>query len=273
MDISRHVIAVPFHDGLLEVDRGQGPGALLAAAGISAAETIASPDPAAPEAARIFTVARSLADRVRGVRAGGRFPLVLAGDCNSSLGTVAGCGTDGLGVVWFDAHPDFDTPDDSPSGSLDAMALALLVGRGWDTLRGTVPGLTPINEENIVLLGVREFEPGQRERLARSQVHVLHGGAWPDARASEVLDDLEEHVARVYLHIDLDALDSSEGIANRYSAPGGLSADQLLQTIALVADRFEVAAAAVTAYDPAADTDGRMAGAATRVLASLAARR
>jgi arginase len=265
------VIAVPFHDGLAEFDRGRGPGALLAAAGIDAAESIAAPDPDAPEAARVFTVACRLAERVRIACDEGAFPLVLAGDCNSCLGTVAGCKADGLGAVWLDAHADFDTPADSASGSLDAMGLAMLTGQGWDALRATVPGLAPIDVRDVALLGVRDLEPAQRERLARSRLRVVRGGPWADARLGEELDDLRRRVGRVYLHVDLDVLDPSEGIANSYSAAGGLSVPQLLDTIALVADRFEVAAAAITAYEPAADADGRMARTATRVLSALMA--
>lgn len=73
-------------------------------------ETVDPVDPAAPEAARIFELARGLSRRVHAALAEGAFPLVLAGDCNSCLGTVAGCGAQDLGVAWFDAHADFDTP-------------------------------------------------------------------------------------------------------------------------------------------------------------------
>jgi arginase len=262
------VIAVPFHDGRLEFDRGRGPGELLAAAGIEDAETIPPPDPVAPEAARVFAIAAELAGRVRAARAAGAAPVVVAGDCDSCLGTVGGCGTEGLGVVWFDAHADFDTPHDSLSGSLDAMGLAVLTGHGWDALRATVPGLAPIDEEDVVLLAVRDLEPYQRERLARSRLRVVGGGAAEpfEGRVEPALDGLRERVSRVYLHVDLDALDPGEGIANRYAAPGGLTLDQLLWGISLVADRFEIAAAAITAYEPAADADGRMLRAATRVL-------
>ena len=190
MPAATRLIAVPFHDGLLDVDRGRGPGALLAAAGLTAADVVVAPDPAAPEAARVFAVAARLARLVRSARAAGARPVVLAGDCNSCVGTVAGCADGALGAVWLDAHPDFDTPEDSPSGSLDAMALALLTGRGWGGLRATVPGLAPIGEEQVVLLGVRDFEPGQSERLARSRVRVVAGDAWSEARADEALDDL-----------------------------------------------------------------------------------
>jgi arginase len=274
------LIASPYHDGLEGVDRGAGPARLVDtayASGVVTAfehrfsvEILGPVDPAVPEAARVFELSRRLADRVRAAIAGDAFPLVLAGDCNSCLGTVAGCGIDRLGVVWFDAHADFDTPEDSRSGSLDGMGLAMLTGRGWQALLKTIPGLAPIDERQIVLAAVRDFDPAQRDRLQRSRIGVLEGERFSEADLRATLDDLRERARRLYLHIDLDALDPSEGTANQYSAPGGLSTAQLVAGIADVFDRFDVVSASITAYNPDSDIDGRMATAAMRVLAALA---
>jgi arginase len=106
--------------------------------------------------------------------------------------------------------------------------------------------------------------------VVRSEIAALPAGAYSAAGLAAALDDLRGRVGRVYLHVDLDALDPAEGIANRYAAPGGLSAGQVRAALAAVGDRFEVAAAAVTAYEPAADADGRMAATAVRIIAALA---
>jgi arginase len=276
------LIASPYHDGLESVDRGRGPTRLLDVARASGAlaalerpvsvEIVGPVDPASPEAARVFALTRRLAERVRSAVAAGAFPVVLAGDCNSCLGTVAGCGTDGLGVVWFDAHADFDSPEDSLSGSLDGMGLAMLTGRGWRALRETVPGLAPIDEDHVVLAAVRDLEPAERDRLRGSHIRSLEGSDFSQADFRVALDNLHDRAGRVYLHIDLDSLDPSEGTANQYSAPGGLTCVQLLAGVADVFDRFDVAAASITAYNPDSDTDGRMAATATRLLAAVAER-
>jgi arginase len=275
------LIASPYHDGLESVDRGRGPTRLLDAARASGALAalerpvsveIAGPvDPASPEVARVFALSRLLAERVQSAIADGAFPVVLAGDCNTCLGTVAGCGTDGLGVVWFDAHADFDSPEDSRSGSLDGIGLALLTGRGWQALRETVPGLAPIDEDHVVLAAVRDLDPSQRDRLRGSRIRSLEGNKFSEADFRVALDDLHDRAGRVYLHIDLDSLDPSEGTANQYSAPGGMSYEQLLAGVADVFDRFDVVAASITAYNPDSDTNGRMATTATRLLAAVAA--
>lgn len=258
------LIACPFHDGLTDVGRGRGPAAILAAAGLDA-ERVGPPEPGLPEAARVFAVARDLAERVRAAHRDGELPVVLAGDCNSCLGTVAGCGTAELGVVWLDAHADVDEPVDSASGSLDAMGLALMTGRGWDALRATVPGLEAVDEARVVLAGARDLEPGQRARVERGRIRLARRSA--DLGAA--LDALRADVPRAYLHLDLDVLDPGEGIANAYAAPDGWAVDELLGAVAATRERFDVVAVALTAYDPGGDRDGRIARAAAAVLEAL----
>jgi arginase len=276
------LISWPFHNGLPGISMGAGAARLAHDAelrrGLDGSgwevvdeeiEPVATSD---AEITRVMELVRRLSARVASAVDAGAFPLVLAGNCNSSLGTVAGAGATDLGVVWFDAHADFDTPEDSTSGSLDAMGLALLTGRGWGALRETVPGLSAIDDEHVVLVAVRDLEPGQRDRLRSSRIHCLEGNGFSEADLDVSLDVLRSRVGRVYLHIDLDSLDPSEGNANQYAAPQGLSCGRLLAAVTAVFDRFTVAAAAITAYNPDADGDGRMAVTATRVLAAVAER-
>jgi arginase len=233
-------------------------------------ERIEAPDPGDPEVVRVVEGDRRLGGAVRRAVEDRAFPLVLAGNCNSCLGTVAGLDPAGapVGVVWFDAHPDFDTPDRS-LGFFDGMSLAILTGSGWELLRSTIPGFAPVAEREVLLVGVRDFEPHQRAPLEASALRVLAGSSFAPAELAAALDDLRRRVPRVYLHIDLDALDPSEGRANRFAAEGGLSLRQLEGAIDLVVTRFEVAAAAITAYDPEVDEDGHMVKSARRVLGAL----
>ena len=222
-----------------------------------------------PEIARVMELVRRLAARVRLAVDEGAFPLVMAGNCNSCLGTVAGVGTQQLGVVWFDAHADFDDPDENTSGFFDVMGLAMLTGRGWQALRATIPNHAPIPESNVVLAGVRDLELYQRQRLESSRVLVVPGPIEPD-RFARALSDLASRVSRVYLHVDLDSLDVSEARANEYAAAGGPSLARLLACLQLVCERFTVAAAAITAFDPSLDADGRTLAAARRIAAAIA---
>lgn len=229
---------------------------------------VAAPESGTNEVGASFAVVRDLAAAVAHAAAGGALPIVLAGNCVTSVGTVAGLGRD-VGVVWLDAHADFNTPDSTASGFLDGMGLAVLTETGWRTLRETVPGYRALPEANVVLIGIRDVDEVERERLADSEVAVV-----PPADVAtgleQALDQLRGRVADVYFHLDLDVLDPSEGRANAWAAPGGLSAAEVERVVAAVGDRFALRAAALTSYDPAADGEGRIPPLATRVLERIA---
>src|SRR4051794_22929960 len=195
------LIALPFHNGLPDVGMGLGVRALVDELGL-AADVVPAVDASQPEVRRTIELDRRLAERVRAAVAGGAFPLVLAGNCNSSLGTVGGVGAAGVGVVWFDAHADFDTPEDNVSGFFDVMALSTLTGSAWQAQRAKV--CDPVEESSVVLAAVRDLEPYQRSRIEASRLLLAPGAL---EGFEDALDALA--VSRVYLHLDLDALDES----------------------------------------------------------------
>jgi arginase len=271
----------PFHNGLKGVDMGAGPLRLVGDPAIHdelraqgwelQIETIEAPDPDDPEIVRVAEGDRRLARHVRAADDEGAFPFVLAGNCNSCLGTVAGLapGADPLGVVWFDAHADFDTCDRS-LGFFDGMGLAILTGNGWGLLSGTIPGFRPVAERDVLLVGVRDLEKHQRPPLEASALRALPGPSFASSEFIRALEELRPRGSRIYLHIDLDVLDPSEGRANRFAAEGGLSTQQLEWAVEMVFGRYGVAAAAITAYDPRLDEEGRMARTASRLIATVA---
>ena len=256
------LIQVPYHLGREHVVLGAGPPPLAEAIG---GETVVVARPGAfrNEVHASFEVIRAVAEAVRTAVAAGRLPVVLAGNCASAVGTVAGLGR-AVGVVWFDAHADFHTPDSTPTGFFDGFGLAMLTGEGWAELRSTIPGARTVPQEHVVLAGTREVEPTEEVRLGDSAITRA------DARSLEsALDELARRVDAVYVHIDLDVLDPSEGKANDWAVEGGFTASELEASLRAILDRFEVPAAAITAYDPRSDQEGRVpqvAAALVRVL-------
>src|SRR5687767_2965165 len=101
------------------------------------------------EVANAFTLARAIAGRVQHAVAQAQLPIVLAGNCNSALGTVAGLDATNTAILWFDAHGDLNTPETSTSGFLDGMSLATLTGRCWKPLADTIPGFTRSEERRV----------------------------------------------------------------------------------------------------------------------------
>jgi arginase len=273
------IISCPFHNGLRNVSMGAGPTRLasdetllrnIQAAGWKVEHDEIEPvDESDPEIVRVIQLLRTLSDRVQKTVSDGAFPLVFAGNCNSCLGTTAGAGAQDLGVVWFDAHADFDDPEENESGFFDVMGLAMLTGRGWRALRQTIPGHVPIPERNVILAAIRDLEPYQRRRVEQSELLAIPGEVDAD-RFEDAVADLKGRVERVYLHVDLDAIDANEAKANKYAAPGGPGLDRLLSEVRHVCGQFHVVAAAITAYDPDLDDDDRTLRLARQISSDIA---
>ncbi|HEX6746306.1 MAG TPA: arginase family protein [Longimicrobium sp.] len=274
------LILVPYDSGHRGVRMGAGPmhfrdaGAaerLRVVAGSVRETTVGVEPELATEIATAFDVARATAFAVRAALGRSSFPLVLAGNCITSLGILASLGP-GTGVVWLDAHGDLNTPETTVSGMLDGMALAVALGRCWSELSRRVDGFEPVPEEHVLLAGARDLDPAEQYYLDRSRILALTPDAVRDpAELAWRLDALAGRVQRIYLHVDLDVHDPDDGRANTLQPPAGLTADEVRALIGEVAARMPIAAAAITAYDPAVDADGRMLAVGLELMEHIAA--
>lgn len=227
------------------------------------------------EISLVFEAQRQIAISVAKAREKGRLPLVLGGNCNTAVGGVSGIGGGRLGVIWFDAHGEFCTPETTESGFLDGMGLAMMVGRCWRNVLSTVPGYAPIPETATALIGVRDLDPLEGRDLENSAITKLRV---EDIRAKGVantfgpfLEKLASEVDQVYLHIDVDVHDPREAPANFYNAPGGLRADEVREAIACIGQYVSIAGGGIGSYDPSFDPEGKTAEIAVGVLESLVA--
>jgi len=214
-----------------------------------------------PEVQAAFELDRRLAMCVAEAVAAGALPVILSGNCITSVGTVAGLGEADLGVIWLDAHGDFNTPETTLGGFLDGMALATLTGRCWTSLSASVPGFVPVSERRVMLFGARDLDPREANELVESEIERLT----PAAIGAGLGDNLarrREHTSDIYLHIDLDSLDPSEGKANGFAVAGGFSVSDARRLVDEAASAFRIRAVALTAYDPSQDADGRACEAA-----------
>ena len=202
-------------------------------------------------------VNRHLASAVRQAVAAKRFPLVLAGSCDASMGVVAGFEHEHCGVVWFDAHGDFNTPETTISGFFGGMSLAVITGNCYRSLWAQMGDSGALSEAATLMLGVRDLDPAERQRFEQSEIQVVgwHRGE-PQADVNAALDRLAGRAREIYLHIDLDALDPAvaPGIVDS-PVPGGLSLQQMDEAIREVAARFRIRAAVVATYNPDLDED------------------
>jgi len=273
------LLLVPYDSGQRNVRMGAGPEHLcaaglekhLAAQGHQVdAEVI---EPASldwrAEVQTSFELMRAIANHVRAVRTARRFPLVLSGNCLAAVGVIAGLGP-GTGVIWIDAHGDFNTPQTTTSGFLDGMTLATATGQCWGELARTIEGFRPVPENAVVLLGARDLDPGEASALARSQITRL---SVETARTNltPILQSLGPTMERFYVHLDLDAIDPSVGRANGYSARGGFLSADLEALLSTVREHLPVEAFTISSYDPSYDVDGAVCATAFQASATLLA--
>src|SRR5687768_10119214 len=278
MDI--HLIQVPYDSGHKDLRAGRGPGHFLQN-GLDedlrdqghtvGSEQIEAKTSFTTEVGTGFELNRLLAERVNIARAKGSFPIVLAGNCNSCLGTRSGIREENLGIVWLDAHGDFNTPETTLSGFLDGMGLAMAAGRCWESLLRTIPGFTAISEENIVHIGGRDLDPAEEELMKQYELELVP----PAEDIKEVLglifDRLSKRVERIYLHVDMDILDTGEALPNHLAVPGGLPVEAVEEIIGMLKERFEISAGAITSFEPDYDKDDIVLGAGIRIIKAFVA--
>ena len=275
------VIVVPYDSGRRGWRMGGGPLALIERGvvdrlrGLGVAARIVDielPAGAALDQAAAYVLATGIEQAVRDARTHRRFPLVLAGNCNSALGTVAGMGAASTGVVWFDAHGDFNTPETSPSGFLDGMSLATLTGRCNAEWAARIPHFDAVPEDAVVLVGARDLDDAERTMLEGSGVRLVAVGAATSEALAAAVESWPESAAEAYVHVDLDVLDASEATVNEYAAAGGLTLPDLLACIDTIPAHAPIGGAAITALDPAADAEGRALAAAIAVIEQIVTR-
>ena len=215
-----HACGRLFRAGLVRVPRAWGAG------GEAMAEAARTPLPY-PEAAVVeeetlteqtLAVAAALPER----------PLLVGGCCCAHVGAVEGLAARNgpLGVVWFDAHGDLNTPETSPSGNAWGMPFRILLDSGT------------VEAENAALVGARNLDPPEEEFIAARGL----------ATGTEGIDAALEGVERVYVAFDFDVLDPREDADSFMPEPGGLTLAEAETALAGIAERRRVAGAGFTAF-------------------------
>ena len=215
--------------------------------------------PFSTEIGTTFEVNRLLAECVRSAVCNNRFPLVLAGNCNSCVGTIAGIDSKRLGIIWFDAHGDFNTPETTVTGFLDGMGLAMAAGRCWRSLLRTIPGFNPVPESCIVHVGSRDLDMQERKTFEEAKVPLVtinSTGETDILSAFEAaLVKLKNRVDGVYLHIDMDVLEAEQGKPNHLAVPGGLPSGIVEKAIRIIKEHLKLEGCAIASFDPNYDKD------------------
>ncbi|WP_287372850.1 arginase [Oceanithermus sp.] len=198
-------------------------------------------------------------------------PVVLGGDHSISMGSVRGVQRGRTGLIWIDAHADFNTPETSPSGNIHGMPLAALLGYGDDRLV-RIGGGAPLEPQDVVLVGVRSVDPGERELLQQAGVTVytmkeIDRMGVPTV-AANVIAQLER-VERVHVSFDADVLDPTVAPGVGTPVPGGLTYREAHLLMELLSDAGIVTSLDLVEVNPILDEKNRTAEIVVELAASL----
>lgn len=244
------------------------------------AETCAPPAPG--EKLRylepIATLCATLADQVETVVQQGHLPLVLGGDHSLSIGSVAGSARQRqLGLIWIDAHADFNTAETTPSGNIHGMPLAALIGSGHPALTSLGATMPVIPAEQVVLIGVRNLDSLERAALRRSAIHTF---TMHDIDRRSLASVLEEAIAIVttstdgfHVSLDMDVMDPREAPGVGTPVLGGISYREAHLAMELLAQTGGLCSLDIVEVNPILDVHNTTAALAVELALSALGKR
>ena len=177
----------------------------------------------------IIETSETLSQSVSNSISNNHFPLILGGDHSIAIGSISGVSKhyENLGVIWYDAHGDLNIPEESPSGNIHGMPLRILAGDGDDKLVNIANYAPKVKPENIVLIGMRDLDVGERQYIKDNNIKT-YTMAEVDRYGikqviKETIDYLKEKTDGIHLSLDVDALDPVETPGTGTRVLGGLT--------------------------------------------------
>jgi len=202
------------------------------------------------------------------------FPIVLGGDHSIAMGSVPGA-AQGVptGVIWVDAHGDFNTPETSPSGNIHGMPLAALCGFGDPRLLERGPWVDP---RHVVLIGVRSLDPGEVELLRQAGPTLYTMKEVDRMGMSRIAEEALERLSalpRIHLSLDADVLDPEIAPGVGTPVPGGLTYREAHLLMELFSDSGRISSLDLVEVNPILDRENRTARIMVELAASLLGKR
>ncbi len=224
----------------------------------------------------VVEVSTALANSVHEVVEQKKFPLVFGGDHSIAIGTLAGLAEHykNLGVIWYDAHADLNTPETTPSGNIHGMPLAVSIGLGHERLvqiRNNVPKIKP---ENVIIIGARSVDPGERDLIREQGIKVYTMHEIDRLGMTRVMEDAlaylkERDVDGLHLSLDLDGLDPLYTPGVGTPVPGGITYRESHLAMEMLQESGMLTSAEFVEVNPILDEKNTTANVAVALMGSL----
>lgn len=207
-----------------------------------------------------------------------RLPVILGGDHSLSIGSASGSARGRtLGLIWIDAHADFNTAETTPSGNIHGMSVAALTGRGHPLLTGLAGHIPAFRPEHVALVGVRDLDPHEREALRASGIYVATMHEVDRRGMAAVIDEAAQVAARgtdgFHLSFDLDVLDPREAPGVGTPVSGGISRREAHLAMEILAQSGGIRSLDLVEVNPILDERNATAELAAELLLSALGKR
>ncbi|TQS71067.1 arginase [Ornithinibacillus gellani] len=205
----------------------------------------------------------------------GRLPLILGGDHSIAMGSLAGISKHyrELGVIWYDAHGDLNTGETSPSGNIHGMPLAASLGIGDEVLTSIYGYAPKVKPENIVIIGARSLDPGEKELIRDKGIRVYTMHEVDRMGMSKVVEEsvayLKDRTDGVHLSLDLDGLDPTEAPGVGTPVRGGLTYRESHLAMEMFSEADLITSVEFVEVNPILDDKNKTASIAVGLLGSL----
>lgn len=222
----------------------------------------------------ILKASEDLANAVTAALQAGEFPLILGGDHSIALGSITGVARvhRDVGVIWVDAHGDFNTSETTPSGNIHGMVLAALAGLGPASLTHLGGWAPKINKQTIVIVGARDLDAEEQELLRSEQIHVFTMTDIDQRGMSDVMREAVEIASQashgVHLSLDMDSLDPREAPGVGTPVRGGLTYREAHLAMEMVAASGRLVSMDAVEVNPILDRENATAHLAVELILS-----
>ena len=224
----------------------------------------------------IVTVSENLSKATSEIVEKGNFPLTLGGDHSIAVGSISGISQhyENLGVIWYDAHGDLNVPEESPSGNVHGMPLRILAGDGPDELVNINDFTPKVKPENIVLIGMRDLDEGERKYIKDKNIKTFTMADIDRFGIQEVIERSLEYLKSrnidgLYFSLDVDALDPAETPGTGTRVMGGLSYRESHFALELLNESKLVTSMDIVEVNPLIDNSNHTAEQAVALLGTF----
>ncbi|EKU45977.1 arginase [Staphylococcus massiliensis] len=223
----------------------------------------------------ILSVSNALATSVSETIKNDKFPLILGGDHSIAIGSISGVAEhySNLGIIWYDAHGDLNVPEDSPSGNVHGMPLRMLLGEGDEGLANVNFNGAKVKPENIVLIGMRDLDYGERQYIKKHNVRTYTMKDIDKMGIKAVIEEsvsyLKDKTDGIHLSLDVDALDPVETPGTGTKVPGGITYRESHYALELLHEADVITSMDLVEVNPLIDYENRTAEQAVLLLGSF----